>query len=83
MCFHFYISNCGGDKTSVLPYFTLTGDFNVINGVLQTSYSVMRRYEFEHKSEELWREILFVLNNFAQPLTNLLVVCRLHNSSVI
>lgn len=46
----------------------------MINGVLQTSYSVMRRYEFEHKSEELWREIKFVLDNFAQPLTNLLVV---------
>nr|ACJ36227.1 cellular apoptosis susceptibility protein [Penaeus chinensis] len=60
----------------LIPYMAdkfKSGDFNVINGVLQTSYSVMRRYEFEHKSEELWREILFVLNNFAQPLTNLLV----------
>ncbi|XP_068237725.1 exportin-2 [Palaemon carinicauda] len=60
----------------LIPYMAekfKSGDFNVINGVLQTSYSVMRRYEYENKSEELWREILFVLNNFAQPLTNLYV----------
>ena len=53
---------------------TSAGDFNVINGVLQTSYSVMRRYEFEQKSDELWKEIKFVLDNFASPLTNLFVV---------
>ncbi|KAK7073145.1 hypothetical protein SK128_011362 [Halocaridina rubra] len=60
----------------LIPYMAdkfKSGDFNIINGVLQTSYSVMRRYEYENKSEELWREILFVLNNFAQPLTNLFV----------
>ncbi|KAK4290993.1 hypothetical protein Pmani_036148 [Petrolisthes manimaculis] len=60
----------------LIPYMAekfKSGDFNIINGVLQTSYSVMRRYEFENKSEELWREIKFVLDNFAQPLTNLFV----------
>ncbi|XP_045624076.1 exportin-2 isoform X1 [Procambarus clarkii] len=60
----------------LIPYMAekfKSGDFNIINGVLQTSYSVMRRYEFEHKSDDLWREIKFVLENFAQPLTNLLV----------
>jgi len=54
----------------------ISGDFNVINGVLQTSYSVMRRYEFEQKSDNLWIEIQFVLDNFAQPLTNLLNVSK-------
>lgn len=53
-----------------------TGDFNIINGVLQTSYSVMRRYEYEQKSDNLWREIKFVLDNFALPLTNLFVVSK-------
>ncbi|RXG60395.1 hypothetical protein Avbf_15066 [Armadillidium vulgare] len=48
-------------------------DFNIINGVLQTSYSVMRRYEYEQKSDDLWREIKFVLENFALPLTELFV----------
>uniref|UniRef100_A0A2P2I486 Exportin-2 n=1 Tax=Hirondellea gigas TaxID=1518452 RepID=A0A2P2I486_9CRUS len=50
-----------------------SGDFNIINGVLQTSYSVMRRYEYEQKSDSLWMEIKFVLDNFAMPLTNLFV----------
>lgn len=65
-----------GQWQELIPYMAdkfKSGDFNIINGVLQTSYSVMRRYEYENKSEDLWREILFVLNNFAQPLTNLFV----------
>ncbi|CAL4096864.1 unnamed protein product [Meganyctiphanes norvegica] len=60
----------------LIPYMAekfKSGDFNIINGVLQTSYSVMQRYEFESKSDELWREIKFVLDNFAQPLTALFV----------
>ncbi|XP_076036358.1 chromosome segregation 1 [Oratosquilla oratoria] len=60
----------------LIPYMAekfKSGNFNIINGVLQTSYSVMRRYEFENKSDTLWREIKFVLDNFAQPLTNLFV----------
>lgn len=29
------------------------------------------RYRYEFKSEKLWREIKFVLDNFAMPLTQL------------
>jgi len=29
------------------------------------------RYRYEFKSENLWREIKFVLDNFAMPLTQL------------
>lgn len=62
--------------SDLIPYMAekfKSGDFNIISGVLQTSYSVMERYEYENKSDDLWREIKFVLDNFAQPLTNLLV----------
>ena len=50
-----------------------SGNFNIIDGVLQTSFSVMRRYQYEQKSDNLWKEIKYVLDTFAQPLTNLFV----------
>ncbi|BFF94387.1 exportin-2 [Drosophila madeirensis] len=49
-----------------------SGDFNVINGVLQTAHSLFKRYRFEFKSQALWEEIKFVLDRMAQPLTDLL-----------
>ncbi|ESP05357.1 hypothetical protein LOTGIDRAFT_205558 [Lottia gigantea] len=52
----------------------LTGDFHVINGVLRTAHSLFKRYRHEFKSQELWTEIKFVLNNFATPFTELFVV---------
>ncbi|XP_063217026.1 exportin-2 [Bacillus rossius redtenbacheri] len=48
-----------------------TGDFHVINGVLHTAHSLFKRYRHEFKSQELWTEIKFVLDNFAKPLTEL------------
>ncbi|KAH9496808.1 Exportin-2 [Bulinus truncatus] len=48
-----------------------TGDFNIINGVLQTAHSIFKRYRHEFKSQELWEEIKFVLDNFATALTEL------------
>lgn len=47
-------------------------DFHVINGVLRTAHSLFKRYRHEFRSDKLWREIKFVLEHFAQPLTNLL-----------
>ncbi|XP_067927952.1 exportin-2-like [Watersipora subatra] len=49
-----------------------SGNFHVINGVLRTAHSVFRRYRHEFKCDELWLEIKFVLDHFAQPLTDLL-----------
>lgn len=49
-----------------------SGDFHVINGVLHTAHSLFKRYRFEFKSQELWTEIKFVLDNFAKPFTDLL-----------
>ncbi|GFO03315.1 exportin-2-like [Plakobranchus ocellatus] len=48
-----------------------SGDFNVINGVLRTAHSIFKRYRHEFKSQELWEEIKFVLENFASTLTEL------------
>ncbi|RZC37968.1 exportin-2 [Asbolus verrucosus] len=50
-----------------------TGDFHVINGVLQTAHSLFRKYRYEFKSNELWLEIKYVLEKLAKPLTDLLV----------
>jgi len=50
-----------------------TGDFHVINGVLQTAHSIFEKYAIDFKSQKLWEEIKFVLDNFAAPLTELFV----------
>lgn len=50
-----------------------TGDFHIINGILQTAHSIFKRYRYEFKSQKLWEEIKFVLDTFAKPLTELLV----------
>lgn len=50
-----------------------SGDFRIINGVLQTAHSIFKRYRYEFKSQALWVEIKFVLDSFAKPLTDLLV----------
>lgn len=49
-----------------------TGDFYIINGVLQTAHSLFKRYRYEFKSQTLWEEIKFVLDKLAKPLTDLL-----------
>jgi exportin-2 (importin alpha re-exporter) len=51
-----------------------SGDFNVINGVLRTAHSIFKRYRHEFQSNELWKEIKYVLGVFAGPLTELFVV---------
>ena len=50
-----------------------TGDFHIINGVLQTAHSIFEKYSVEFKSQKLWEEIKFVLDNFAKPLTELFI----------
>lgn len=49
-----------------------SGDFHIINGVLQTGASIFEKYSYEMKSQKLWEEIKFVLDNFAKPFTDLL-----------
>jgi len=51
-----------------------TGDFHIINGALHTAHSLFKKYRYEFKSDTLWREIKFVLDKFAKPLTDLFLV---------
>lgn len=51
-----------------------TGNFNFINGVLQTAHSLFKRYRHEFKSQKLWEEIKYVLDRICQPITELLTV---------
>jgi len=48
-----------------------TGDFHIINGVLRTAHSIFKRYRYEFQSNDLWKEIKYVLGIFAIPLTEL------------
>ena len=45
----------------------------------QTDYRMFNispfRFRYEFKSQELWTELKFVLDNFAAPLTELFEVC--------
>jgi exportin-2 (importin alpha re-exporter) len=52
-----------------------TGDFHIINGVLRTAHSIFKRYRHEFQSNELWKEIKYVLTTFAVPFTELFKVC--------
>lgn len=54
-----------------------SGDFHIINGVLQTAHSLFKKYRHEFKSQPLWEEIKFVLERFASPLTDLFNVSHL------
>jgi exportin-2 (importin alpha re-exporter) len=47
------------------------GDFHIINGILRTAHSIFKRYRHEFKSNELWKEIKYVLGLFAVPVTEL------------
>lgn len=53
-----------------------TPNFHIICGVLHTAHSLFKRYRYSIKSQELWTEIKYVLDQFAKPLTDLFVVSR-------
>ena len=48
-----------------------SGDFAVINGVLKTAHSMFKEYRYQFRSDNLFREIKYVLDVFADPLTQL------------
>ena len=58
-------------NASITTYY-LCADFHVINGVLQTAFGIFEKYSIDMKSQKLWEEIKFVLDNFAAPFTKLL-----------
>ncbi|KAI6659428.1 Exportin-2-like [Oopsacas minuta] len=71
-----------GELTSKLQ----SGDFHAINGALQTAHSLFKKYRYEIKNQTLWEEIKFVLENFADPFTNLFVttieLCQTHKEDI-
>jgi len=58
----------------LIPYMVAqwaSGDFNVINGVLQTANSLLESYCSVQRTDALFTEINYVLSAIAEPLTNL------------
>lgn len=50
-------------------------DIHVIHGVLLTANSIMKRFRYAFKSDELYEELLYCLKGFQEPLTTLFVNC--------
>ena len=69
--FFFYHSNQTGELVERIR--TSGGNFQIINGILQTCHSLFKRFRHEFKSDELFGTIKFVLDNFASPFTDLFV----------
>ena len=44
----------------------------VTNGVLLTAHSIFRRWRSQFRSDDLFREIAFVLQKFCEPFLTLL-----------
>lgn len=44
-----------------------TDNYKIINGVLETLHSIFHRYRHEMKSQLLWEEIKYVLDEFQTP----------------
>jgi exportin-2 (importin alpha re-exporter) len=43
-------------------------DYNIINGILQTSNSIFKRFRYQYKSNELFTDLKYCLDGFAAPL---------------
>merc|ERR1711991_319283 len=48
-----------------------SSDFNVINGVLRVAHAVFGRYRNQSQSNQVLRELKYVLNLWQQPLTTI------------
>ncbi|XP_047141486.1 exportin-2 isoform X1 [Hydra vulgaris] len=70
--------NLLGDLTHYMKVSDIM-DLHIINGVLQTAHSLFKRFRYEFKSQDLWVELKFVLDNFASPLLDLFeaMICRI------
>ncbi|CAK9858088.1 unnamed protein product [Sphagnum jensenii] len=43
-------------------------DYTIINGILQTSNSIFKRFRYQYKSNELFTDLKYCLDGFAAPL---------------
>jgi exportin-2 (importin alpha re-exporter) len=48
-------------------------DWNVVNGVLLTANSILKRFRYVQRSDALYADILYVLQRLQEPLTRLFV----------
>lgn len=46
-------------------------DWSVVNGVLVTANSIFKRFRYVQRSDALYKDILYVLHRFQEPLTEL------------
>jgi len=48
-----------------------TQDFHVITGVLLSANAILKRFRYAEKTNDLYLELKYCLDNFAAPLTEL------------
>lgn len=56
--------------TNLIAKFT-DPNWDVVNGVLLTANSILKRFRYVQRSDELYADILYVLNRLQEPLTQL------------
>jgi exportin-2 (importin alpha re-exporter) len=67
-----------GKWLTLLPHLVekmQSDDIHVVHGVLLTANSIMKRFRYAFKSDELYEELLYCLKGFQEPLTELFVNC--------
>jgi exportin-2 (importin alpha re-exporter) len=58
--------------TDLISKFT-DPNWNIVNGVLLTANSILKRFRFVQRSDALYADILYVLQRIQEPLTQLFV----------
>ncbi|KAJ7514727.1 hypothetical protein O6H91_23G056900 [Diphasiastrum complanatum] len=48
-----------------------SSDYKVIHGILQTVNSIFKKFKYQYKSSELYRDLKYCLNGFAAPLLDI------------
>ena len=57
--------------SDLIGKFTTSSDWNVINGVLVATNSILKRFRYVQRSDALYADILYVLQRIQEPLTKL------------
>ena len=53
-------------------------DVSVVNGVMMTANSIMKRFRYQLKSDELYAELIICLNGFHVPLVSVCVCIQVY-----
>ncbi|KAL1191616.1 Exportin-2 [Cardamine amara subsp. amara] len=49
----------------------LAGDFASVNGILGTASSIFKKFRYQYRTDDLFTDIKYCLDNFAAPLTEI------------